>query len=106
MYGDSSTRLGGYVDAASAPNAPPKVMPRLDGPAAHLEEMTKGLQEYSVRLARVADRFLGSIPEAVEKDGNGQIRAACVASRYEAVADTYASLLRRLGTAVERLETL
>lgn len=96
----------GIASSAAYQSQDAKPAPRLDGPAAHLEEMTKGLTEYSVRLARVADRLLGSTPEPVEKEGGGMVRASCVASRYESIADTYASILRKLGNVVERLESV
>lgn len=83
----------------------PKPMPRLDGPANHLEEMTKGLAELNVRLARVADRLGGSTPEPVEKEGNG-LSAGCVAGRYERISDTYSALIRKLFNTTERLESL
>lgn len=78
---------------------------RLDGPAIHLEEMTKGLAELHVRLARVADRLGGPTPEPVEKEGNG-LSAGCVAGRYERISETYSALIRKLFNTAERLEQL
>lgn len=96
---------GGTLGALPTLGDAPKPMPRLDGPANHLEEMTKGLAELNMRLARVADRLGGSTPEPVEKEGNG-ISAGCVAGRYERISDTYSTLIRKLFSTAERLEQL
>lgn len=93
--------------AASYPSAPPPALPvgRFDAPANHLEEMTKGLAEYSQRLVRVADKLSGSIPEAAEKDP-GRLTGAGVVARFEGIAETYSQLLRKIGNTLERLESL
>ena len=78
---------------------------RFDGPATHLEEMTKGLAELNGRLARVADRLGGTVPEPVEKDAD-RVSISCVAGRYERIADTYSAQIRKLFNTIERLEQL
>jgi hypothetical protein len=95
----AGSALGRLVDAPPARNQ------RLDGPAIHLEEMTKGLAELNGRLARVADRLGGTVPEPVEKDGD-RVSVSCVAGRYERIADTYSTQIRKLFSTIERLEAM
>ena len=95
--------LTGYAQAGQVAEAPRP--PRLDGPANSMDSLLQGFQEYAIRLSRLADRLGGSVPESVEKDlarpGN-----ACVASRYETLADDLSTASRRINAALERLESL
>lgn len=102
----SQSIVGNSMNAtqASAPPQPPQM--RLNGPANHLEEMTKGLTEYANRLDAVADRLFGAIPQTAGSGQTQRVHSAGVVGRYEEIADTYAALLRRVGDSLERLERL
>lgn len=80
---------------------------RLVAVSDHFVIMLKGMTEASERLSRLADRLGGTVPEAVEKAPNGlQGARSDIAGRLEQTAESYSAALRRVFSAIERLETL
>ena len=94
-----------YVSISGA-SEPPRI-PRFTGATNQLEEMLKGLTEFTTRLHQTADRLGGCVPEPAEKTGTMvQGARSDSAGRLEQVAESYAAVMRRLRHAVERFETL
>lgn len=89
---------------ASMPNSPPRA-PRTEQLIGRLDKSLTEFVGLTQRLQNVADRLLGPIPEGV--DSNKAVPdPANVIGRLESMTESLGSLLRRLGQATERLETL
>lgn len=98
------TATQNYMGGASNTLAAPR-QPRLDQLAERFEKSLSEFAELSARLQNVADRLLGPVPEAVDKNGMPPSPSATT-GRLESLAETQGLLLRRLRQSTERLEVL
>lgn len=96
----NTAQAAGRVDVAR------NEVPRLEAIGNRFEVQLEMLARQQSRLAALADRICGPIPEAVEKGAPATPAASASAHRLEQAADMIDAVLRRLELTTNRLETL